>query len=275
MANVYLGAELLTGGGGGSSSTQADALDLVSLGIWNGDYTNYNAITTKDANTIYFVSGDQSAFALASFTIAQSATTKNTVATPTELINFTTTLVGSEVVDQQGAPIAGVTYKWWVTGGATSSDFAMSGGSANSNIGTSQATATAVSDDSITHNSTTDGTFTVNVAVFNPDGTQLGASQAFTPVTASGTVTISISSSYSGASFYWQCGGPTVSAVLAYNQSIRVGGEVDPDQSVSQSYSRSGDAHVVSEVCYNYSDGFGYRVYARLTNSTVTCYFSA
>jgi hypothetical protein len=36
MANVYLGTELLNGGGA-SSSTQADALDLVSLAIWNGD----------------------------------------------------------------------------------------------------------------------------------------------------------------------------------------------------------------------------------------------
>lgn len=274
MANVYLGAELLNGGGE-SMSAQADALDLVSLGIWNGDYTNYNAITTKDANTIYFVSGDQSSFALSGFTIAQSATAKNTSTTPTVEVDFTASIVGPEVVDLQGAPFVGVTFKWWVTGGATSSDFAMSGGSANSNIGTSLATATAVSDDSITHNTTTAGTFTVNVAVFNADGTQLGASQAFTPVIATDQVTISISSSYGGASFFWQCGGPTVSALLSYNQSIRVGGEVDPDQSVYQSYSRSGDAYVVSEVCNNYSDGFGYRVYARFQNSHVSCSFSA
>lgn len=274
MANVYLGTELLNGGGGGSSSTQEDALDLVSLAIWNGDYTDFNAITTKDTSTIYFVSGNPSSFPLSSFTISQTGTSKNTVVTPVQTVTFSTSLTNSDVVDSQGV-VPSATFKWWVTGGATNADFTMSNGSANSNIGTSEATATAVSDFAITHNTTTEGTFTVNVAVFNPDGTQLGSAQAYTPVVSSGSVTLSISSSYGGASFFWQCGGPSVSATVAYNESIRVGGEVDPDQSVSQSYSRTGDAVVVSEVCYGWSDGFGYRVYARALNSNVSCSFSA
>jgi len=267
---IYLGANLLTGGGSGSSnSEQDDALDLVSLALWNGDYTEYDAITTKDDSTIYFVQGVSSNFPASSFTISQTATTKNTSISPTPTVTFSTSIVVGAVDDPQGAAVV-YTYKWWVASGATGADFDI-----GSSLGTSQATATAVTSSSITHNSTTEGTFTVYVAVFNPDGTQLGTAQAYNPVTSTGSVTLSISSTYSGASFFWQCGGPSVSGVRAYNGSIRVGGEVDPDQGVSQSYSRSGDAHVITEICYNWSDGFGYRMYARYQDSHMSCTFVA
>jgi len=269
---IYLGANLLTGGGSGSSSSEQEgAVDLTSLALWNGDYTDYNNIGTKDASTVYFVSGSPSNFAASGFTISQTGTAKNTTLTPIPTITFSVALTPHPVDDFQG-DISGYTFKWWVPSGATGADFDIDSAS----IGTSQATATAVTNPTIVHNSTTEGTFTVNVAVFDASNTQVGSAQAFTPVAASGTVTLTISSSYGGASFFWQCGGPSVSGTVAYNGSIRVGGEVDPDQAVSQSYSKTtGDAVVSTERCYNWSDGFGYRMYGRYQNSHINCSFSA
>lgn len=267
MANIYLGSELLNGGGS-SSSSQQDAIDVTSLAIWSGTYQEYQDISTPDDNTIYFVKGKQSSFAPSSFTIDQSHT--GTVQ-PSTALTFEVTGFTGDLDDPAGDNFGDFTYKWWVNSTTISTDdFDVDG------VGTSKATATAISDYEVTLTTTTTDDVVVNVAVFD-GSTQVGSDQAFTSVTVSSNVTLSITSSYSGASFFWQCGGPSVSGtVQGGTGSIRVGGEVDPDQSVSQSYTRtSGDATMTTEICYGWSDGFGYRMHAGYQDSTMQCYFNA
>ncbi len=271
MANVYLGAELLNGGGS-SPSTQPGAVAVSQLAIWSGTYQEYEAIATPDVYTIYFVKGNPTAIVAQAFSITQTNST-------TLLIGNDVTFTVATITGDPDAQPGNDTYqfKWWLTntsGSISASSFTTPSG--GTGIGTSQANATLIEDQFITANSPTTGGMTVNVAVFD-SGVQVGAAQAFTPMSFVQLVTLSISSSYGGASFFWQCGGPSVSAsVTAGSGSIRVGGEVDPDQGVSQSASiTSGDATYVSEVCYGWGDGFGFRMYAQTSNSTMSCSFSA
>ena len=266
MANVYLGAELLNGGGS-SPSTQPGAVAVSQLAIWSGTYQEYEAIATPDVYTIYFVKGNPTAIIAQAFSITQ--TNSSTLLVGNDA-TFTVATITGDPDAQPGADT--YQFKWWLTntsGSISASSFTTPSG--GTGIGTSQANATLIEDQFITANSPT-----VNVAVFD-SGVQVGAAQAFTPMSFVELVTLSITSSYGGASFFWQCGGPSVSGtVTAGSGSIRVGGEVDPDQGVSQSASiTSGDATYASEVCYGWSDGFGFRMYAQTSNSTMSCSFSA
>lgn len=267
MANIYLGSELLNGGGS-SSSEQLGAINVTSLAIWSGTYQEYQDITTPDANTVYFVKGKQSSFVPSSFTINQSITSN---VQPNTNITYSVTGFAGDLDNPEGDNFGDFTYKWWVNSTSIpTSDFNVTG------VGTSKATATAISNYEVVLNTSTEDTVVVNVAVF--DGTrQVGTDQAFTSVEVTANVTLSITSSYSGASFFWQCGGPSVSGtVQGGSGSIRIGGEVDPDQPVSQSYSRtSGDATMTTEICNGWSDGFGYRMHAGYQDSTMVCYFNA
>lgn len=270
MANVYLGSELLNGGGS-SSSNQAGSSAISSLAIWSGTYQEYAAIATPDTSTIYFVKGKPSSFnpTGATFTKSQSASGNHNITAAA----ITFTVDRTSIIDPDLQP-GNLGFKWWIsdaTGNASPSGFAESG------IGTSLATATIVDNETITLSPTASqlGLYRVNVAIF--DGTnQSGDAQTFTDVTAVTYVTLSITSSYSGASFFWQCGGPSVSgSVVSGTGSIRVGGEIDPDGYVSQSASiTSGDATYMHERCNGWGDGFGFRMYASTQNSTMTCSFS-
>lgn len=271
MANVYLGDRLLNGGGS-SPSTQPGAVAVADLAIWSGTYQEYEAISTPDVYTIYFVKGNPTAIVAENFTISQTHSGGQSINTPA---TFTVATITGDPDAQPGNDT--YQFKWWLTsntGGFVPASFTTPSG--GTGIGTSQANATLIEDQFITINDSTGGTGTVNVAVFD-GGVQVGAAQSFTPVTFVGLVTLSITSSYGGADFFWQCGGPNVSSVVAGTTgSITVGGEVDPDQGVSQSATiTSGDATYATEICYGYSDGFGYRMYAGTTDSTMSCSFSA
>jgi hypothetical protein len=273
MANVYLGSELLNGGGS-SDSNQAGAGAITSLAIWSGTYQEYQAISTPDTSTIYFVKGKSTSVPATGFTISQTHT-QTTANTP---VTFS---VDSVTGDPDGQPgEASYTYKWWITGstGPTVSEFTTP--SSGTGIGTSQATATAISNSSIILSSSTSGTVTVNVAVFD-GATQVGSAQAFNAYTMSSTVVLTFNVTYSSsASWFFQCGGPTVSATVTAGTSstnggsIRFGGEVDPDDfsiAVTQQ-SKTGDGVIVTEICNGYSDGFGKRMYARTTDTTAAFY---
>lgn len=271
MANVYLGAELLNGGGG-SPSTQPGAVAVSQLAIWSGTYQEYQAIATPDAYTIYFVKGNPSQIQATSFSITQTASGQLNINNDA---TFTVATIAGDPASQPGND--DYQFKWWLTntsGSLSASSFISPSG--GTGIGTSQANATLIENQFITANSSTTGAMTVNVAVFD-SGTQVGAAQAFTPMNYASIVTLSITSSYGGADFFWQCGGPTVSGVVNTGTgSIRIGGEVDPDQGVSQSATiTSGDATYASEICYGWSDGFGFRMYAQTSDSTMSCSFSA
>ena len=269
MGNVYLGSELLNGGGS-SSSTQAGASAISSLSIWSGTYQEYQAISTPDTSTIYFVKGKATSFNATgtTFTKSQSHTGNRAEGSTTTFSVDITSIIDPDL--QPGD----LGFKWWIsdaTVNASPSAFAESG------VGTSLATATIIDNETITLNNgaTDNGLYRVNVAIFDGND-QIGDSQTFTDVNAVSYVTLSITSRYSGASVYWECGGPSVSGnVVAGVGSIRVGGEIDPDGYVSQSASiTSGDATYATERCNSWSDGFGFRMYAGNQNSTMSCSFS-
>jgi hypothetical protein len=275
MANVYLGSELLNGGsGGGSLSAQSDAVAISELAIWSGTYQEYDAISTPDDYTIYFVTGKQTAVAATGFTISQT----HTQATPNTAITFSVDSITGDA-DAQPGQVDADGYKWWITStGPTVSEFTTPSG--GTGIGTSQATATKISNSSITLNSSTDGGITVNVVPFEGD-TQIGSPQAFNVVTISSTVVLRFNVTYtSSASWFFQCGGPTVQSTVTAGTSttdggsIRFGGEVDPDDfgPVMQFQGKTGDERLVTEICNNWDDGFGKRMYARTTDSTANYY---
>lgn len=272
MANVYLGTELLNGGGS-SSSSQPGASAISSLAIWSGTYQEYHAIATPDTSTIYFVKGRPSSYNPTGTTFTKSQSATGSISTN---VPATFTVDTSSIIDPDLQP-GNLGFKWWIsdaTGSAAPSAFTVP--TNGTGIGTSLATASIINNETITLNSSLTGLYRVNVAVF--DGTdQIGDSQTFSDVTIAGYVTLSITSSYGGATFSWQCGGPSVSGLVVQNSgSIRVGGEVDPDQGVSQSATiTSGDATYATEICYGWSDGFGFRMYAGNTDSTMSCSFSA
>lgn len=273
MGNVYLGSELLNGGGS-SSSGQAGASAISSLSIWSGTYQEYQAISTPDTSTIYFVKGRPSSYNPSGTTFTK---TQSHSGSHPQGVTVTFTVDTVSIIDPDLQPGDAVQFKWWMTDAtvdAAPGNFTVP--TNGTGIGTSLATASFIENSSITLDGSLGGLYRVNVAAFH-DGNQIGDTQTFSDVTINVYVTLSITSSYSGASFFWQCGGPSASgSVVANSGSIRVGGEVDPDQSVSQSASiTSGDATYATEICYGFSDGFGFRMYAGNQNSTMSCSFSA